>query len=585
MSAPHLEMESEVRLRAILDNAVDGIITINDHGVIESLNPAAVKLFGYSQDELIGKNVKILMPEPYFSEHDQYLRNYRTTGQRKIIGIGREVVGRRKDGSVFPLDLSVSEFEIGQRRLFTGIVRDVSERKRVEDERQKFVSLVDNSSDFIAMANPDWQVFYINRAGRELIGLPADDPISLEVRDLWDEATLPIILGEALPALLRGESFRFIGRVKHVATGEPIDVDCNTFGILDSGSGTTLAVSFSLRDIREQKRAEQALRDSEARLKAILDSAVDGVVTINERGIIESLNPAAEKIFGFSSAELIGHNVKVLMPDPYRSEHDQYLRNYRHTGHRKIIGIGREVMGRRKDGSEFPLDLSVSEVSLGDRRLFTGLIRDITERKQAEQHRNLLVAELSHRVKNTLAAVISIAQQSFLNVDTVKDGRGAFEGRIRALAQTHNRLAETQWSGASLRRVVEDEVSPYRRGESENIIIAGPEVHLRPKSAVALGMAFHELAINAAKYGALSSTTGKVDVQWSAAWNRDELLIRWTESQGPEVRPPARRGFGRLLLETGLAAELGGRVQLSFEKPGLSCIITVPMQEALDLET
>jgi PAS domain S-box-containing protein len=199
------ETESEVRLRAILDHAVDGIVTINDHGVIESLNPAALSLFGYEAEELVGMNVKLLMPEPYRSEHDGYLRNYRRTGERKIIGIGREVVGRRKDGSVFPLDLSVSEFTLGDRRLFTGIVRDITERKRVEEERQKFVSLVENSSDFIAVASLTWQILYINKAGLQLIGVEAARVADIEVRDLWDEDTLPKILQEAVPAQLKGD--------------------------------------------------------------------------------------------------------------------------------------------------------------------------------------------------------------------------------------------------------------------------------------------------------------------------------------------------------------------------------------------
>src|SRR5208282_1217124 len=125
---------------------------------------------------------------------------------------------------------------------------------------------------------------------------------------------------------------------------------------------------------------------------------------------MEGVNAAALRIFGYETGELMGRNIKMLMPEPYAHEHDQYLRNYRHTGQRKIIGIGREVVGRRKDGSVFPADLSVSEVRLGDRVMFTGIVRDITERKQVEQHRGLLVAELSHRVKNTLATVISIAR-------------------------------------------------------------------------------------------------------------------------------------------------------------------------------
>ena len=135
----------------------------------------------------------------------------------------------------------------------------------------------------------------------------------------------------------------------------------------------------------QQQRAAAALRDSEERLRAILETAVEGIITIDERGSIESFNQAAEKIFGYRAREVIGKNVSVLMPSPHREAHDSYLANYRRTGHAKIIGIGREVAGRRKDGTLFPMDLSVSEVRLADRRLFTGFVRDITGRKQAEK--------------------------------------------------------------------------------------------------------------------------------------------------------------------------------------------------------
>ena len=573
-----LEIESEARLRAIVENAVDGIITIDEYGSILDFNPAAQRLFGYETQEVVGENVKMLMPDPYRKEHDGYLRNYRDTGKPKIIGIGREVVGRRKDGTTFPLDLAVSEVLFGGRRLFTGIVRDITERKRVEEERQRFVSLVENSNDFIAVASLAWEFLFINEAGRQLIGLAPEQVAALEVRDLWHKDTLPIVLDQALPALSQEGSFRFQGQVRHFVTGEAIDVDCNTFGIRDPQGGRPLALAFALRDIRSQKQREQALRDGEARIKAVLDSAVDGIVTIDERGNIESVNPAAQRVFGYSMEELKGRNVKILMPEPYHGEHDQYLRNYRHTGQRKIIGIGREVVGRRKDGSTFPLDLAVSEVPLGDRRIFTGIIRDITERKQAEQHRNLLVAELSHRVKNTLASVISVAQQTFRQAQSFKEARGAFEGRIQALAHTHSRLAESNWAGASLAAVIMDEVTPYRGGDGGNIRMAGPDVTLGPKSAVSMGMAFHELATNAGKYGALSAAGGSVEIEWGMVRPEDrQVRIRWIERGGPEVAPPTRSGFGRLLLERGLAHELKGKVQLDFAKEGLRCTIVFPL--------
>ena len=145
-----------------------------------------------------------------------------------------------------------------------------------------------------------------------------------------------------------------------------------------------------------EKLSTAALRDSEERLRAILETAVEGIITINERGIIESFNRASENIFGYAAAEVIGKNVKVLMATPHREQHDGYLENYKHTGHAKIIGIGRETFARKKDGTLFPMDLSVSEVKLSDRRLFTGFIRDITERKRLEKE-NLEISEREQR--------------------------------------------------------------------------------------------------------------------------------------------------------------------------------------------
>jgi two-component system, LuxR family, sensor kinase FixL len=143
----------------------------------------------------------------------------------------------------------------------------------------------------------------------------------------------------------------------------------------------------------QQTQHTNALRDSEERLRAILETAVEGIITIDERGVIESFNPSAEKIFGYTAREAIGQNIKLLMPEPYRREHDGYLENYHRTGHAKIIGIGREVLGQRKDGTVFPMDLSVSEVRLANRRMFTGFVRDITERKQLEKE----IIEISNR--------------------------------------------------------------------------------------------------------------------------------------------------------------------------------------------
>jgi two-component sensor histidine kinase len=206
-----------------------------------------------------------------------------------------------------------------------------------------------------------------------------------------------------------------------------------------------------------------------------------------------------------------------------------------------------------------------------------GATVDITERKEAELQRDLLVAELSHRVKNTLATVISVARQSFLNAQSADEASQAFNARIRALAQTHGRLAEANWSGVSLETMLSDEFAPYRSRDGKNVRLSGPPIVLTPRCALTLGMAVHELATNAAKYGALSTRKGKIDVAWQA--DAGELRILWSERGGPPVAPPSRSGFGRLLLERALGSDLRGNVQLDFAEDGLKCAIAVPLEE------
>ena len=204
----------------------------------------------------------------------------------------------------------------------------------------------------------------------------------------------------------------------------PVDVSLSP---LKTGQG--LLVMATIHDITRRKQAEEALRESEARMRAIFDTAVDGIITIDERGIIERFNPAAERMFGYSEAEVAGNNVSMLMPAPYHEAHDGYLAHYLQTGEKKIIGIGREVVGLRKDGSTFPMDLAVGETRQGERRMFTGTVRDISERKQAEEQRDRLLRELesaneelknfgyvvSHDLKAPLRAIGSLA--SWLSTD------------------------------------------------------------------------------------------------------------------------------------------------------------------------
>jgi two-component sensor histidine kinase len=211
------------------------------------------------------------------------------------------------------------------------------------------------------------------------------------------------------------------------------------------------------------------------------------------------------------------------------------------------------------------------------KRSDAAIARDVAERSwaaveqaRAEQHQLLLINELNHRVKNTLASVQGIAFQTLRGEVSLAEARARFEARLMALSSAHNLLTEENWGGASLERVVSDSIE-HLTGEAGRFDVEGEPLRLAPRAALALAMALHELGTNAVKYGALSIDGGRVSIRWTQA--ADRLRLVWQEIGGPRVEPPSRRGFGSRLIERGLAADLGGAAALSFDPGGLSCEI------------
>lgn len=245
---------------------------------------------------------------------------------------------------------------------------------------------LDMAGVMFVVLDRDGCVSLINRKGCEILEYEEADIVG---RD-WFAHFLPEDIRASVRAvfdqLMQGEVEPFEYHENPVLTRsgrECIIAWHNT--VLRDDEGQILGTLSAGEDVTRQRQAEQALRESEARGRAILETTVDAVVTIDEQGIIKSFNRAAERMFGYRADEVIGQNVSILMPSPYREEHDGYLRSYLETGHAKIIGIGREERGQRKDGSTFPIDLAVSEVPVAGKRLFTGIIRDISERRDLER--------------------------------------------------------------------------------------------------------------------------------------------------------------------------------------------------------
>ena len=352
--------------------------------------------------------------------------------------------------------------------------------------------------------------------------------------------------------------------------------------VLRGDDGAIQGAIKCFHDITARRDEAQQLREKEQhseraalQLASIVELSDDAIISKDLNGVITTWNRGAERLFGYTAEEAVGRSITMLIPADHLDEEPSILRRIR-AGERIEHYETQRV---RKDGGMVDISLTVSPMMSSDGRIVgaSKIAHDIGERKRAEAQRNLLVAELSHRVKNTLSTVISIARQSFATNPDAVEAQRSFNARIRALGQTHSRLAEAHWSGVPLETVLLDELAPYRHENGANLRISGPVMILNAKQALTLGMAMHELATNAAKYGALSTELGVVEVRWGVEAEGKQLRIMWTEHGGPAVVPPTRNGFGRLLIEKVLASDLGGDVSMHFAESGLECVITVPL--------
>jgi PAS domain S-box-containing protein len=390
-------------------------------------------------------------------------------------------------------------------------------------------------------------------------------------------------LGGVVPGL-------FCGLVCGLASWYLLIPPFYSFRIIDPAHGYTIALYVAvvtaiallvgrLREIRF------TLAETERRLNAVLDNASVAVFLLGERHECIYMNAAAEELTGFTFEETQGHLLHELIhhkrPDGSHFPIDDcpigqsLAREERQQGEDWFV---------RKDGSFYPVAYTASPIR-GARLKMVGTVlevRDISVEKRAEEHQRLLMNELNHRVKNTLAIVQSVAMQTFGAKGVDGAALQAFDGRLAALSGAHNLLTEQSWQSASLREVVAQTLGRGCGADPGRFEADGPDLALAPRTAVSIAMALHELCTNAMKYGALSSPEGRVSVRWRFGERDGEkrLLLEWEESGGPAVSAPSRRGFGTRMIERGLAAELAGTARIEFAPRGVICRVDAPLPES-----
>lgn len=339
---------------------------------------------------------------------------------------------------------------------------------------------------------------------------------------------------------------------------------------IKNAAGEVTGVINILSDISGQYQNDAAL----ARIAAIVSSSDDAIVTKTLTGRVTSWNKGAARIFGYEEKEMIGQPINLIVPPELQDEEKRILEQIargQHIDHYETVRVA-------KDGRRVNISLTISPLHDRNGKIIgaSKIARDITEKKRWEELQQLLLGELNHRVKNTLAIVQSIATQTLRRAGSPEEFTTAFSGRVQALARAHTLFTRDAWQGTDIRDLVHDQLMLDDEND-ERITWSGPSFALEPQAALNFSMILHELGTNARKYGALSVPGGNLTIEWSL--DQEGMRFHWIEKNGPLVHAPLRHGFGTTLIEKGLKAH-GGEAVIQYEPEGLICQISLPLPKA-----
>jgi PAS domain S-box-containing protein len=434
------------------------------------------------------------------------------------------------------------------------------------ERAQRLASLLTLSYEPMLVWQLSGPIEFWNTGAERLYGFTPEEAIGQSSHALL-QTKFPIQFAE-LVKQLRNERY-WSGELRHICKdGREVVVESRHQLMSD---GTVIEVN---RDVTERKQIEAALKDTEQQVRwlaSIVEFSDDAIVSKNLDGIITSWNKGAERVFGYTSEEVVGQPITIIIPHDRRDEEREILTRIRRGERIEHF----ETIRQRKHGSLIVVSLTISPVKNSDGKIVgaSKVARDITDQRRAQDQIATLAREAEHRSKNLLANVQAMVNLS--RAEAVDDLKKAVEGRIQALANVHSLFVATRWIGAELSTIAKQELAPYSARVEKRVRIDGPEMLLEPNTAQAIAVTLHELATNAAKYGALSVTGGQIDLEWSQE-GAHRLDLRWIETGGPTVQAPTRKGFGGQIMEQ-MIGQLKGGTRFDWRPEGLVCEITVPV--------
>jgi len=557
------------------------IYMTDTEGRLTFYNSAAAELWGchpqLGETKFCG-SWKLYWPDGTPLPHDECPMALALRERRPIRGM--EAVAERPDGTRIPfIPYPTPVFDASG--MFTGAVNmlvDISERKRAEAdlaERQAQLAVfVEHAPAAIAMFDRDMRYLAVSRRyildfrlpqGAQLIGRSHYE-VFPEVPQRWRDIHARVLGGEAL-SNEEDQFTRQDGRIEWTGW---------SMAPWRGGDGQIGGAVLFTEVTTEQVEARRALADSEARFRATFENAAVGVALVGTDGSILRANNSFARMLGYSAEEL-GTKAFQDLTHPDDVANNLSVLNKTLVGEAESYCIEKRYV--RKDGGIVWASLAVGCVRKTDGGVdyFVSVVQDITERKRVEEQQRTLLAELDHRVKNALATVSAVVSQTQQESRSVADFVAALDGRIRSMATTHELLSSHRWQGVSLSDLVRRELAPY--ATCDNTEIDGPGIFLKPEAGQAMAMVLHELATNAAKYGALSTKSGRVSIRWDRHLNgqpRPHLVFEWQEIGGPPVVALGKSSYGTSTIRELIPYEFGGTVDLVSAPEGVRCRLVLP---------
>ena len=558
------------------ENGAFALHIVGGDGVILRANQAELELLGYAREEYVGRRMDAFHADPRAMEDILARLSRGETLTRYPATL------RAKDGSLRHVEITSSGcFRDGAFVNTRCLTIDVTESKRAEERRAEaerlWLTAIDALPAAIYMTDAEGRITYYNEAAVQMSGRRPELGqhkwcVSWKLFN-FDGTPLPHDQCPLAVTLREGRPVRGAEAIAERPDGSRVQFQSYPTPLYDE-QGVLIGAVNLLVDVTGQRRAEA----DAGRLAAIVESSTDAIISKTLDGVVTSWNDGATQIFGYEASEMVGQHIIRLIPPELHDEEREILSRLR----RGVRIEHYETTRLAKDGRRIAISLSVSPIQDGSgRRIGAAKVaRDITQRKQAEETQQLLLGELNHRVKNTLATVQSIASQTLRRAASPEEFVPSFSGRIRALAEAHTLLTQSNWQGAELGALVRTQIIP---GDGDRIRWSGPEVVLPATLALHLALVLHELGTNARKHGALSGPEGEVTIAWSVSHGAPaSLKLTWSERGGPPMQAGvlSRPGFGTTLIERSMQSIEGGEAQMRVESNGIGWTIRMSLPDS-----